>query len=156
VSGQEGIRVAALVTVDLKPVEETIRRIMPSFPEVAGAYVFGSVLGPCRPDSDIDIGLVAGVEALAGGGPLARERLEARVAVALGRLEGHPVDVVLLDPADPIFSFKVISSGRLVYIRDEERVTDFIELVAQAYREAYPRYRRALREIMDEVRQGGD
>ncbi|HSW10675.1 MAG TPA: nucleotidyltransferase domain-containing protein [Bacillota bacterium] len=147
---------ASLVTVDVRRVEETIRSIMPRFPEIAGVYLFGSALGPCRPDSDVDLGLVVDADGTSGGGGLARERLEARVAVAVGRLEGHPVDVVVLHPDDPIFSFKVIHSGRLIYIGDEARVTDFIELVAQRYREAYPRYQRALREIVDEVRQGGN
>lgn len=155
VSGQGGLGMAGLVTVDLKPVEDVVRRILPRFPAVAGAYVFGSALGPCRPDSDIDIGLVPHADVLAGGDPLARERLEARVAAALGRLDGHPFDVVLLDLDDPIFTFKVIRTGRLMYIGDENRVTDFMEAAAQSYREAYPRYRRALREIMDEVSQRG-
>jgi predicted nucleotidyltransferase len=139
VSEQEEMSMAPLVTVDTKPVEEAIRRIMPAFPEVAGVYLFGSVLGPCRPDSDIDLGLVTGTCMPASASPLERERLEARVAMALGRWEGHGVDAVVLDAHDPIFSFKVISSGRLVYTGNKERVTDFIEVVAQGYRQAYPR-----------------
>ncbi len=32
--------------------------ILEELKEIAGAYLFGSALGLCRPDSDIDIGLV--------------------------------------------------------------------------------------------------
>lgn len=154
-AGQGEIGIGQLVTVDLKLVEERVRGILPDFPQVAGAYLFGSALGPCRPDSDIDLALVSHPGISARGDPLGRERLEARVVTAMGRLDGHPFDVVVLDPDDAIFSFKAISTGRLIYMRDEERVTDFIETVARRYRDAYPRYKRALRDIMDEVSQRG-
>lgn len=145
-----------LVTVEVGLVEERVRDVLPEFPEVAGAYLFGSVLGLCRPDSDIDLGLVChSAFPSRGGDPLWRERQEARVAGALGRLDGHPFDVVVLDVDDAIFSFKVISTGRLVYVRGEGEITDFIERVAQKYREVYPRYMRALQEITAEVKRRG-
>lgn len=108
--GRQGeMGIGQLVTVDLKLVEERVRGILPDFPQVAGAYLFGSALSPCRPDSDIDLALVSHPGISARGDPLGRERLEARVVTAMGRLDGHPFDVVVLDPDDAIFSFKAIT-----------------------------------------------
>ena len=135
---------ADLVRVDRERVERRIRAHLQDFPDVAGAFLFGSALDTCRPDSDIDVGLVtvrAHEDAWTALG-FAEE-----VAGALDETDGHPFHVVVLSQRAPFLAFEAVHTGRLVYIRDEDVVTDFMEAVALRYQDEYPRYREALREV---------
>gem|GEM_PF-377117 len=151
--GKGASAVAELVRVELAPLVEKIKKALENFPQVAGAYLFGSVLGPCRPDSDIDLGLILepGIRPDGAEG----YHLEAAMALYLPPFQGHPFDIVLLDPGKPIFVFRVIREGKLVYCRNWDRVTDVMEFVSRRYAELYPRYRAALEEIVAEVITGG-
>ena len=46
-----------LLKVDIDKIREMVNRTRKDFPEIIGAYLFGSALAYCRPDSVIDIGL---------------------------------------------------------------------------------------------------
>lgn len=138
-----------LVKIDIDSVIAKVRTALENFPQVAGAYLFGSALGLCRPDSDIDVGLVLDRSVVPDS--FEADRLEAQIALALTPLDGHPFDIVVLNPNDVIFCFTVIKDGRLVYCRDIERVTDVMEYVSRHYAEVYPRYRQALDEILEEM-----
>lgn len=98
-----------LVRVDLEPMIRQVQAVLSGFPQVAGAYLFGSALESCRPDSDIDLGLVLEPEIK----PDTKEgdTLAAEVAFSLKPVNGHPFDVVLLDPDKPLFVFRVIKEG---------------------------------------------
>ena len=111
-----------LVRMSLADVEARVRKILPAFPDIAGAYLFGSCLGPCRPDSDIDLGLVL-------RGDVDAIYLEALVSGALGLVEGHPFHITVLTPGE--FAFQTIHAGRLVYEADVDAVADMIEQVAK-------------------------
>lgn len=138
-----------LVRIDIDALEKAVGAVLRRFPQVAGAYLFGSALGLCRPDSDIDIGLVLED----GAGKALRNILliESAITNCLPRFDGHSLDVNVLDPDSILFAFKVIHEGRLIYIRDEERIWDVVEYVSRRYPERYFRYQQALKEIMDEV-----
>lgn len=110
-----------LVHVDLAEVEALVRSVLPAFPEIAGAYLFGSCLGGCRPDSDIDVGLVL----VAPNDPL---YVEAQVEGQLGTLAGHPFHVTALTAGE--LAFEVVRDGRLVFEQDRDAVTEFIEQLA--------------------------
>jgi len=110
-------------------------------------------LEACRPDSDLDLGLV--LEPGIKPDSLEGDRLEAAIALFLTPVEGHPFDLVLLNPEKPLFAFRVIKEGKLIYCRNWERVTDVIEYVSRRYADLYPRYRNALEEIFAEVMAGG-
>ncbi len=114
----------------------------------AGAYIFGSALDYCRPDSDIDVGLIVANEEKYKDRH--RELLTEKVVRDLAPLNGHRFDVVILISNEALFSFRVISGGVLVYVKDLVVVTDFIEKVSHKYREVYPRYRQALEMIVSE------
>ncbi|MCS5696474.1 nucleotidyltransferase domain-containing protein [Desulfofundulus thermocisternus] len=142
-----------LMRVNLDPVVEQVKAALQNFPRVAGAYLFGSILGPCRPDSDIDLGLILepgidpdGIEA---------DRLESAISLLLPPHEGHSYDIVLLNPERPLFAFRVIKEGKLIYARNMERITDVMEYVSRRYADLYPRYRAALEEIFAGVMAGG-
>ncbi|NSW81659.1 MAG: nucleotidyltransferase domain-containing protein [Syntrophothermus sp.] len=138
-----------LVRIDLDSVIAKVRTALENFPQVAGAYLFGSALELCRPESDIDVGLV--LEPGINPDSFEADRLEAEIALALTPLDGHPFDIVVLNPHNIIFCFEVIKSGRLIYCRDRERITDVLEYVSRHYPDVYPRYRQALDEIMEEI-----
>lgn len=136
-----------LVVVDLEQATASVRRSLPGFPSIAGAYLFGSALGACRPDSDIDLGLVLDPDVPEPSG-WGFAGLEAEIEDALGRVEGHPFDATVLSPRNVLFSFKVVREGQLVYARDRATVTDFIERVARPYADLRRRHERALAEIL--------
>ena len=136
----------ALVTVDR---EAIARRVVPAVevePEVIAAYLFGSALGRCRPDSDIDVGIVSVCQ-----GERARLRLEARIASRLEPLAGHPFDVVVLDPGQILFSFSVVHHGVLLYVRDRDQLGDFLYAVSRPYGELAWRRRQALAEVLGDL-----
>lgn len=138
----------ALIHIDQECVKKQVANILKDFPQVAGAYLFGSCLGGCRPDSDIDIGLVLEDINIS-------DREKAQLVASINNLfyplDGHVYDIVLLELNNPIFCFKVIKEGRLIYIKTAERIADVMEIVSRHYADLYPRYRRALQEIIEEV-----
>jgi uncharacterized protein len=93
-------------------------------PEIAVAYVFGSVArGEARPDSDLDIGVV--YQRFDRSGAL-HTRIAPDLAHALGRQLGiEAVDVVDLEAQGPLFCHHVLLEGRLVYEADAGRRVDF-------------------------------
>lgn len=139
--------VGSLVHVPLDTVQDAVSGVLARYPQVAAAYLFGSAIGPCRPDSDIDLGLVLSPEATE---PPAWgfSGLEAQIETALGRIDGHAFEVIVLRPEAVLFSFKVIREGRLVFSRNRDVLLDFMERVARRYAEAGYRYRRALDEVL--------
>ncbi|NPV73558.1 MAG: nucleotidyltransferase domain-containing protein [Pelotomaculum sp.] len=65
-----------------------VSSILKKFPQVAGAYWFGSSLEACRPDSDIDIGLVLEDIKLI---ERKKAHLEAEIRDSFGAYNGHPL-----------------------------------------------------------------
>lgn len=143
---------ASLVRIELEELEAYVAQALSSFPQVAAAYLFGSCLDRCRPDSDIDLAVVL---------PLAlvrtekdREQWEARISTELRAFDGHPFDLTIFNPEQTIFAFHIISKGQTVFIRDSDLVTDLMEYVSRQYEEVNYRYQRALAEVLDEVGSG--
>ncbi len=137
-----------LVKIELQSITNRLNPVLERYPQVAGAYIFGSALDYCRPDSDIDVGLIIANDEKYEDRD--RELLTEKIICDLSPLNGHRFDVVILKSSEALFSFRVISSGALVYVKDLEVVTDFIEKVSLKYREVYPRYRQALEMIVSE------
>jgi predicted nucleotidyltransferase len=114
----------------------------PAFPALIAAYLFGSALGLCRRDSDVDLGVIV----QPWGDAAVADRLE----VALGSLEGHPFHVTSLK-AESMFAHKVIRGGRLVFSADEKARTDFVLRVAlQSFYDG-PHRRTAERALREEA-----
>lgn len=136
------------VTADREAIAQRSAEVLKSFPQVAGAYLFGSALDKCRPDSDIDIALVLEDIELS---EREKTQLEDEIASSFIPMEGHPFDIVVLDPGKPVFGYQVLREGHLIYVRNHERVTDVLEMVSRRAADVYPRYRTALEEIIAEV-----
>ncbi|WP_338825109.1 hypothetical protein MHOCP_06710 [Moorella humiferrea] len=135
-----------MIRIPTDLIAKTVTQALESREEIAGAYLFGSALELCRPDSDIDIGLV--IDPLYGPPEEYYERIANSIANRLSRLNGHPFDVVPLNIMNSIFAFKVIRNGRLIYNVRPLIVSDFIEKISRQYAENYPRYREALKIIV--------
>ncbi|MFZ5592470.1 MAG: nucleotidyltransferase domain-containing protein [Bacillota bacterium] len=138
-----------LVKTDLPAVAEQVSRVLVDFPQVAAAYIFGSALELSRPDSDIDLGLVLQKDIA----PESREAflLEGQIAARLEPVGGRVFDINFIDPARPILAVRIFNQGRLIYCRDQDRLSDVMEQVSRLYAEVYPRYRQALEEMLANV-----
>ncbi len=135
----------SMVRIDEDRIKGAVVSTLMDMKEIAGVYLFGSVLGLCRPDSDIDIGLV--IKPLYGKPDKYYLDIALAVEARLDPIDGHPFQVVPLNITDCIFAFNVIRKGRLIYESDHEAVTDFMEIISRRYGENYPRYIKYLKEI---------
>lgn len=135
----------SLVRVNTGAVRRRAGAVVAGMPGIAAAYLFGSSLGDCQPDSDIDIGLfLAGVEI----DSIEAHMLAGRVAARLEPIESHASDVNVVDPRDSIFAFRVISEGIALAVNDEERMTDLVEQISRDYCENGYRYRLAVEALI--------
>ena len=99
----------------LQSVADCVAALAAGRPEIAAAYVFGSVAsGRTRPGSDIDVAFLLDSEAAK------RRPLKYRtdlVVDAGAALETFNVDVVLLNDAPPALAHNVLTKGKLVFER---------------------------------------
>lgn len=101
---------------------DAIARVLARVPEVAVAYVFGSVVrGEARADSDLDIGFVYGPGARGAHGRV----VDACVGPLMAETGFAAVDLVDLEAQGPIFAHAVLCEGALVYESDRARRIDF-------------------------------
>ena len=131
-----------LVTIEKSRIELHVATVARQIPELVAAYLFGSALGPCRPDSDIDLGIIL----RPGEGTRADDRLEA----LLDRMDGHPFHVSLLR-VESAFAFHVVQSGHVVYSADEVRRLDFLFHCALQHFYDLPHYASALDALRERV-----
>lgn len=136
----------SMVRIDENLIKNAVFPTLGNMEEIAGVYLFGSALGLCRPDSDIDIGLV--IKPLYGKPDKYYLDIALAAETRLDPIDGHPFQVVPLNITDCIFAFNVIRKGRLIYERDHDAITDFIEIISRRYGENYPRYIKYLKEIV--------
>ncbi len=73
---------------------------------------------------------------------------------ALGTLDGHPLEVSVLDEARPFCGMRVLGSGRPCFVGERDAYTDCLEHMAQSYRENAPRHRAAEAEVRAEPAAG--
>lgn len=140
-----------LVRLDHQLIRDRVETVSRKFPEIVGVYLFGSALGHCRPDSDVDVGVFVSPDLSE------RERvlLENKLAFELPPLAGHPFDVTVIDPRQVRFAFRVLSDGIPLYVGDSERLTDLMEKVSRGKDEFAYWYRLATDEILEEAKRHG-
>lgn len=135
-----------LVQVDKSKIKEKVTTVFNQYPQIVGAYLFGSTLGKCRPDSDIDIGVFIDRKI----NEKKRDYLAGELAIKLEPIDGHPFDINVVLPGETIFAYRIISEGTLIYVSDQNRMRDLVEQVSREYAEKGYRYRKALEEIREE------
>jgi predicted nucleotidyltransferase len=106
-------------------VDEGLRQLDTNLGELPGlvaAYVYGSYGTPDQtPLSDIDLALVFEPARVPGSDE--HLRLIGRIMEILGE---EDCSVTLLNSAPPIFQFRVLETGRLLFCRDEAALADFV------------------------------
>ena len=97
------------------------------------AYLFGSLAHEDAPGrrQDVDLAL------LTSGRPV----YELRDAIS-NRLGTQRLDLIDLHRASPVLRFEIISTGRPLYVRDEEERLEFELAALRQYRDTAPRRRR--------------
>jgi predicted nucleotidyltransferase len=136
----------SMVIVPEEAVLSRVKPVLSAEKEIAGAYLFGSALGMCRPDSDIDLGLI--IQPLTGQPDVYYEQTVERVLSNLSGIGRHKFDIVPLNLSNAIFAFKVLKEGKLIFSAVPRIVADFMESISRQYGENYPRYRDALKIIV--------
>jgi predicted nucleotidyltransferase len=118
-----------------------LKRTFKADARVLGVFLFGSQADATATlRSDIDLAVLFDCDLA-----LADElKFEVAVSDALGTDE---VDVVNLNHANLLLRFRAIS-GKLLYQREETRVSDFVERTIIEYRDFEPRAQAALRDYL--------
>lgn len=125
--------------------EERLRQVAASWPEIRLAVLFGSMArGEGRPSSDVDIGLILE--------PYSAE-VRFRVDAQLGRAAGREVDTVLLDKAPPLLRFEVTRDGVLLFEREEGLWTAFQAKAMVDWWDWAPTARMIQRAIIEDLRE---
>ena len=132
------------------PLEEMKARLaeeLSRFPEVAAAWLFGSVArGEATAESDVDVGLV-----LRQRGLKARDchrwlrTVAARLEHAAG---GRTIDLVLLEAQGPVFRHRVLVEGQLIYEANRDRRVDFESTATVEYFDFLPTYELAAKQAL--------
>ncbi len=136
-----------LVTVNSAVIYNKTIPVLQNYKDIAGAVHFGSSLGKCRPDSDIDVGLIMSLHFPTQERKI--EKLIDNISNDLGFINDHDFDNIVVNSLPSIFAFRVIKDGHLFYQEDPEVVTELIEQVSRRYAEDYSRYRSALRLVVE-------
>lgn len=135
-----------LVRIDRRLISEIVIPLLQDMPQIIAAYLFGSALGECRPDSDIDIGVFIDPNLHMSEREI--QILEGEVALLFRPFEGHPFDVVIVDTDSVLFAFRVIKEGVPLYIKDRDKLADIIEKVSRRYEEVGVRHLIAINDIL--------
>ncbi|MFO8240829.1 MAG: nucleotidyltransferase domain-containing protein [Dissulfuribacterales bacterium] len=118
---------------------ERLREMIEGFPEIAFAYVHGSILDDL-PFHDLDIGIyLTGEEAME---PTTKALDTGQI---LSRELKIPVDVKALNQAPVPFRYQV-AKGYLLFCRDEELLSRFLEDTISRYLDMKPLRRKAIKE----------
>ena len=93
-----------LTPSDIEPLIEVFRQ----FPEIRAVYVFGSAAtGKRRPDSDLDLAVLAGDESF--------QRRKLDVLTELTRQGFDNIDLVFLNTADTVTQYEAVRLNKLIY-----------------------------------------
>lgn len=108
---------------------EKIKECLLPYDFIVAAWLFGSqATGRARPDSDVDIALLAEQ-------PLdLQQRLSIQIDLEEA-LQRFQVDVVDLHKASPVLRFEALN-GKRVFVRSDDKVAVFSSLVGREYESA--------------------
>ncbi|MDR1022526.1 MAG: nucleotidyltransferase domain-containing protein [Prevotellaceae bacterium] len=111
--------------IDIPLIAQKIRE---HFSDISFAYIFGSSQGGVvKSGSDVDVAVY-----YTGSDVFARFAVEAQVENVVGN--AIPIDVVVLQKADPVLAFEALK-GKLLFVRDEnmEEYTNFYTRTCRLY-----------------------
>jgi uncharacterized protein len=115
-SNHEAIDTFAGVSIDTMsdfrkdpfPPLELLKQVFDKYDEIEAVYLFGSAAkGAIHPESDLDIGIVAGDPSLC------QRKLD--ILTDLAKIGFCSVDLVFLDTKDIVMRFEVVKHNRVIY-----------------------------------------
>lgn len=111
------------MTQIIKELKEKLGSYFKNNSEIVAVFLFGSqVNGFTHNKSDIDIALL-----LESSSEVSLEKeLELSVDIT-NRFGGKEIDLVILNKAPIILSYRIISQGELIYVKDEYKYAQFKE-----------------------------
>lgn len=118
------------------PVEmEHIQQYLSQQPGIVVAYLFGSLARKQGgPHSDVDIAVL--LDPTLSRVELVERQLQ--LTLALDDMHHRPVQVTLLNNAQPLLAFQVVRDGQLLYQRDEMERIDFEVRIMKVYSDLKP------------------
>lgn len=119
----------------------TITEMLQARHEIAFVYVHGSFAEEDRPFGDIDLAVY--LDPLPQGHPL---HYELSLEVALEEHLRYPIEVRVLNTAPLSFCYNVLSTGRLLFARDDGARVEFQTRTLDYYFDYAPLRRRCFRE----------
>ena len=116
----------------LKNIEKDILHILKGHSQIIAAYLFGSyVKNNMTPLSDIDIAILINRHDSNKANNLNFEfQVESEL---LRQLPGYSFDVRNLNDAPILIQGKIITEGRLLLVKDQRNLSDFVEYVIPRY-----------------------
>ncbi len=128
-----------------------LQSLFKEFQSIIAVYLFGSrVDGTFHTHSDYDIGVLLNSYINNETAGLMQMELEEKAESILN----CPVDIVLLNYASIVMRFKVINNGTVLYCRDEEKRTDFEEIVMRDYHDFKPFLDAFNRDVAEAISKG--
>jgi len=137
----------SLVRVEYEPLYEQVKTALYQTPEVVAAYLYGSALDKCRPDSDLNIAIFVPKEF----NERIRDFLEIKLLLELPPLEGHSFDLKVINFEDFLLAFHILKEGRALIVTNQDIFGDLIEEISLKYLEYGAYYQAAIQEILEEV-----
>jgi len=146
-----------LQKIDIDPYLPALKRFFAVRQDILAVYLYGSYGTPAQtPLSDVDLGVLLAPEA--GNKLDTYPEIQAAVCDITGQ---DDVNVVILNRLPVIMQFNIVSTGNLIYERNEEATSDFLERVFKLYGDFVTDYRAfcaeydaALREAYLDGKQG--
>lgn len=130
---------------------EVMQTLFNGYKSIIAVYLFGSRAdGTAHQNSDYDIGILLNNKVNYETAGLMQMELEEKAESILS----CPVDIVLLNYASIVIRFKIINNGTVLYCRDDEKRTDFEEIVMRDYHDFKPFLDAFNRDVAESISEG--
>jgi len=124
-------------TQDIDKVSSKLKDVFSRNSKIVAGYLFGSFLhGHIHKGSDIDIAILIHPSEIKNY--TLDDQLDLEVEITL-QLKTENFDLIILNRAPLILQFRIISTGRLIYIKDDDVRCDFEEKIMSSYYDFLPR-----------------
>lgn len=131
---------------DLDKKLKKLRQKLSLYPNVLGAYIFGSRASKrARIESDVDIALITE--------RISAEELTTITSTITQILGTERVDIILLNDVPPTLKFNVISEGRSFYFRNDSIENQFEMYTMKEYWDTQFLRSRQYRSLEEEIRE---
>jgi len=123
--------------IDIEPYSDDLAKYLESQGDILAAYLYGSYGTALQTRfSDVDIALLFYTNKRPD-----LQRVLTLEAAMNAICHEDDINVVVLNNADPLLQFRVVETGRPIFEREREAVSDFRERVFKTYFDFEPFYR---------------